>query len=180
MSPEDAYPSLIQNKLDHLEWPVEVIGAGLSGETSAGGLRRLSWLLKKHFDVMILELGANDGLRGLKPEETYRNLAQIVTNTRAAIPDCIILLAGMQVPPNMGATYASEFAGVFPRLAKDLDLVLIPFLLEGVAGDQGLNLADGIHPNVAGHRIVAETVWHYLEPVIDEQLQRDNHLSGSR
>ncbi len=162
-----SFPILISERILEKSWPFEVVAAGVSGETSAGGLRRINWLLKKPVDVLILELGANDGLRGLNPDDTYSNLAEIVARTRSKYPDAVVLLAGMKVPPNMGTSFTKAFESIYPRLQKDLDIALIPFLLEGVAGEQEFNLGDGIHPNEAGHKRVAEHVWRYLEPILN-------------
>lgn len=163
---EEAFPALIQQKLDSLDLPWKAVNAGLSGETSAGGLRRIDWLLQQKIDILVLELGGNDGLRGVSPEQTRQNLAGIIEKTRATYPDCIIILAGMQIPPNLGQDYATAFANVFVNVAESHDTYLIPFILEGVGGNPALNLPDGIHPTPKGHRIVAETVWDYVEPLV--------------
>jgi acyl-CoA thioesterase-1 len=163
---EEAFPALIQQKLDSLGLQWKAVNAGLSGETSAGGLRRIDWLLQQKIDILVLELGGNDGLRGVSPEQTRQNLAGIIEKTRATYPDCIIILAGMQIPPNLGQDYADAFAAVFTDVAETHDTYLIPFILEGVGGDPRLNLPDGIHPTAQGHRIVAETVWDYVEPLV--------------
>jgi acyl-CoA thioesterase-1 len=143
-----------------------VINAGLSGETSAGGLRRINWLLKRPIDVLVLELGANDGLRGIPAAQTRQNLQAIIDRVKEKNPAVKIIIAGMMVPPNMGADYAGEFQKIFPQLAKQNQAELIPFLLEGVAGIPELNLPDGIHPTAEGHRIVAGTVWKVVKPVL--------------
>lgn len=163
---EEAFPALIQQKLDSLGLQWKAVNAGLSGETSAGGLRRIDWLLQQKIDILVLELGGNDGLRGVSPEQTRQNLAGIIEKTRATYPDCIIILAGMQIPPNLGQDYANAFAAVFTDVAESHDTYLIPFILEGVGGNPSLNLPDGIHPTPKGHRIVAETVWDYVEPIV--------------
>lgn len=165
-SPEEAFPARIQQKIDSLKLPYKVISAGLSGETSAGGNERIEWVLKQPFDIFVLELGANDGLRGLATEATYRNLASIIKKVRATNPDCQIVLAGMMVPPSMGSTYVKKFQAIFPALAKEYRLFLIPFLLEGVGGEVDLNQKDGIHPTSAGQKILAENVWKVLEPLL--------------
>ncbi|MFC6101078.1 arylesterase [Olivibacter domesticus] len=165
-SPEEAFPARIQQKIDSLKLPYKVIGAGLSGETSAGGNERIEWVLKQPFDIFVLELGANDGLRGLATEATYQNLASIIKKVRAINPDCQIVLAGMMVPPSMGSTYVKKFQAIFPALAKEYRLFLIPFLLEGVGGEVELNQKDGIHPTSAGQKILAENVWKVLEPLL--------------
>ncbi len=161
-----AFPALIQEKIDSLNLPYDVKNAGLSGETTSSGKNRLDWMLKQKIDVFILELGGNDGLRGIDPAETRQNMKEIITKLRAKYPEVRIVLAGMEVPPNMGAKYASEFRKIYPEIAKEYNLVLIPFLLEGVGGDPNLNLPDGIHPSAEGHKIVAGTVWKYLEKVL--------------
>ncbi len=161
-----AFPALIQEKIDSLNLPYNVLNAGLSGETTSSGKNRLDWMLKQKIDVFILELGGNDGLRGIDPAETRRNMKEIITKLRAKYPEVRIVLAGMEVPPNMGEKYAGEFRKMYPEIAKEYNLVLIPFLLEGVGGDPNLNLPDGIHPTAEGHKIVAGTVWKYLEKVL--------------
>jgi len=165
-SPEEAFPALIQKKIDSLALPYQAVSAGLSGETSAGGNERVEWAIKQSFDVFVLELGANDGLRGLDTDETYKNLAGIIEKVKAANPDCKIVLAGMMVPPSMGSTYAKKFQAIFPTLAKEYRLFFIPFLLEGVGGEVELNQKDGIHPTAAGQKILAENVWKVLEPLL--------------
>lgn len=168
VDPDEAFPALIQDKIDSLGWKFQVINAGLSGETSAGGLRRVDWLLRQPVDVLVLELGGNDGLRGVDPASTKQNLQAIIDKTRAANPDVRIVLAGMLAPPNMGTAYFEEFQSIYPELAEENAIALIPFLLEGVAGDPALNQPDGIHPTAEGHRIVAEVVWETLRPVLEE------------
>jgi acyl-CoA thioesterase I len=161
---QQAYPALVAERLATAGHPVRSINAGVSGDTSAGGLRRLEWLLAQHPDVIVVGLGANDGLRGLPLEETEANLRRIVLRARQA--GCNVLLVGMMVPPNYGPDYAPKFAALFPRIAADLDLPLVPFLLEGVGGRPELNQADGIHPTVEGHRIIARTVYPLLEKIV--------------
>jgi len=161
-----AYPALIQAKIDSKGWNFKVINAGQSGDTTAGGLNRLNWLLKNHVDVLVLELGGNDGLRGLPVETSKQNLQAIIDGTKAKYPEVKIILAGMKVPPNMGADYAKQFNVTFPDLAKKNQAALIPFILEGVGGVRELNLADGIHPTAKGHERVAANVWKVLEPVL--------------
>lgn len=168
LEPEEAYPALIQEKLDSLELSGEVINAGLSGETTASGKNRLDWVLKQEADIFVLELGANDGLRGVPLEETRKNLQEIIKEVREKNPDTKILLAGMQIPPNMGEEYTGEFRKIFPELAEKNDLVLIPFLLEGVAGNPELNQRDGIHPTAEGQEILAKNVWEVLGPLVKE------------
>lgn len=161
-----AFPGLIQKKIAAANLPYLVVNAGLSGETTAGGLRRIDWVLRMPVDVFVLELGGNDGLRGLAPSLAAKNLQAIIDKVRAKNPDTKIVIAGMQMPVNMGVAYTGEFSGVFPTLAKANKATLVPFLLEGVGGDPALNLPDGVHPNVEGHRIVAETLWKTLEPLL--------------
>lgn len=170
LEPEEAFPALIQQKIDSLELPYQVINAGLSGETTAAGRNRIGWVLDQEIDIFVLELGANDGLRGISVEETRRNLQAIIDTVREKNPETEIILTGMQLPPNLGATYTSEFRDLFPELARENDLHLVPFLLEGVAGDPGLNLQDGIHPNAQGQRILAENVWEVLEELLDSNI----------
>jgi len=161
-----AYPALIARRIEKAGLPYEVVPAGLSGETSAGGLRRIDWMLRRRIDVLVLALGANDGLRGIDPAETEANLQGIIDKAQAKNPGLEVVLAGMRAPPNMGEAYASKFRDIFPRLAERNDAALAPFLLEGVGGERRLNLPDGIHPNPEGHRIVAENVWEALEPLL--------------
>ncbi len=166
LDPELAFPALIQQKIDSLGWNFNVINAGLSGETSSGGLRRIDWLLQRDVDVLFLELGANDGLRGIPLELTKQNLQAIIDRVRAKNPAVKIVIAGMMVPPNLGVEYTRAFRAIFPDLAKRNQAALVPFLLEGVGGVPELNLPDGIHPTAAGHRIVAQNVWKVLRPVL--------------
>jgi acyl-CoA thioesterase-1 len=161
-----AYPALLQKSIDSLGWKFKVVNAGLSGETTAGGLRRLDWVLKRRIDVLILALGGNDALRGIPLETTRQNLDQILTRTRAKNPSAQLIVAGMLIPPNWGREYFNGFRALFPQLAKQHQAGLIPFLLEGVGGKPELNFPDGIHPTAAGHKIVAANVWKVLEPVL--------------
>ena len=161
-----AYPDLIQKKIDRKGWNFKVVNAGQSGDTTAGGLSRLDWLLNNRIDVLVIELGGNDGLRGLPVGEMQKNLQAIIDRTRARYPDAKIIIAGMKVPPNFGGEYGRRFEAVFPDLAKKNHAPLVPFILEGVGGLRELNLADGIHPTAKGHEIVAENVWKVLEPVL--------------
>lgn len=163
---EDAFPQLIQERLDSLGEPYVCINAGQSGETSAGGLQRLDWVLKAPVDIFVLELGANDGLLGLPLTETESNLLGMIEKVKAKNPEVRVLLTGMEVPPNMGQEYASEFRNVFKRVAEKADVAFLPFLLQGVAGDRSLNLSDGIHPTKEGHRKVMENVWEALKPLL--------------
>jgi acyl-CoA thioesterase-1 len=166
-----AFPSLVQEKIEQEKLPFKVVNAGLSGETTAGGLRRIDWLFKQKIDVLVIELGGNDGLRGIEPSETEKNLQGIINKMREKNPDARIVLAGMQAPPNMGKTYTEKFRALFPALAKKNSIELIPFLLEGVAGNPRLNLPDGIHPTAEGHQIVAETIWKTLNPILTRTAQ---------
>lgn len=165
LPPEKGFTALIQRKIDSLQLPYTCINAGLSGETTADGVSRIDWVLEQHVDVFVLELGGNDALRGLPLAETKKNLQTILDRVKAKYPDCKIVIAGMMAPPNLGA-YAADFRKIFPALAKANRAALIPFLLEGVGGDPALNLPDGIHPNETGQKIVAETVWKTLQPVL--------------
>jgi len=167
---EVAFPALLQQRIDSAGLRYHVDNAGVSGETSAGGLRRTDWLLQKVPDVLVLELGANDGLRGIDPADLQQNLDQILTRARASSADMAIVILGMEAPPNLGAGYTSRFRSVFRDLSAKYDAVLVPFLLEGVAGEPALNIEDGIHPNIEGHRIVAATIWKTLEPVLRERV----------
>ncbi|MEX2401252.1 MAG: arylesterase [Rhodothermales bacterium] len=163
---QDAFPSLIRQRIDSLGWNFRVINAGLSGETSSGGLRRIDWVLRQPVNVLVLELGGNDGLRGIPVDVTRENLRQIIRKTRDVYPDVRIVLAGMQIPPNLGHDYTQRFRAVYPELAEAEDTYLIPFLLEGVGGVDSLMQGDGIHPTEEGHRLVAENVWKVLAPVL--------------
>ncbi|MEM9858658.1 MAG: arylesterase [Bacteroidota bacterium] len=158
LSKEQAFPALIETKLNEGTEAYEILNAGLSGETSAGGLSRIDWILKKPVDVFVLELGANDGLRGLPLASTKENLQNIINKVKKKNPEVVIVIAGMMVPPNLGNAYTNEFQQIFPALAKDNNAILIPFILDGVAGDEKLNLPDGIHPNVEGHQIIANNI----------------------
>lgn len=163
---EEGFPNQIQLKIDSLELGYTVINSGLSGETTSGGLNRLDWVLNQKVDVFVLELGANDGLRGIPLAETRKNLQAMIDMVRTKNPDTQIVLAGMQIPPNLGRDYTTEFKNIYPDLADKNEVALIPFLLEGVAGIPELNLEDGIHPTVEGQKIVAETVWQVLKPIL--------------
>lgn len=161
-----AFPGLIQGKVKAAGLPYRVINAGLSGETTAGGLRRIDWVMRMPVDIFVLELGGNDGLRGLAPSVAAKNLQGIIDKVRAKNPSVKLVIAGMAMPVNMGETYTREFSAIFPTLAKTNNAALIPFLLEGVGGLPELNLPDGVHPTAAGHAIVAETVWKTLGPLL--------------
>lgn len=166
LEPDQAFPALIQQKIDSLNLPYKVINAGVSGETSAGGKSRINWLLKQPVDVFVLELGANDGLRGIDPDETYKNLQAIIQKVREKNPEAEIILAGMQMPPSMGQRYTAAFQKVYADLAKEENVALIPFLLEGVAGNPELNQGDGIHPTEEGQKILARNVWSVMEEIL--------------
>ncbi|MFY0673296.1 MAG: arylesterase [Bacteroidia bacterium] len=167
LAPESAFPNLIQMKLDSLGLNYECVNAGVSGETTTGGLQRVDWVTKGAVDVFVLELGANDGLRGLPLEETHSNLVSIIKRVQSANPNVKVLLCGMEVPPNMGDEYAREFREIFINVSNETDVPLLNFLLEKVAGKKELNLSDGIHPTEEGHKLVAQTVWKALEPLLD-------------
>jgi acyl-CoA thioesterase-1 len=164
---EQAFPALIQNKIDSLGMNYEVINGGLSGETSAGGLRRIDWILRRDIDIMVLELGGNDGLRGIELSSTKDNLQKIIEKFQTKNPDAQIILAGMQVPPNLGQAYTSEFQTIYPELAEENDLTLIPMIMDKIGGDDDLIQDDGLHPTPKGHKLIAETVWEVLAPVLD-------------
>ena len=166
LDPAEAFPALVQERIGERGWDDRVVNAGVSGETSSGGLRRIDWILRQEVDVLVLELGANDALRGTDLQLTAENLQGIIDRTRSRYPEVEIVLAGMQVPPNLGADYTEAFAALFERLAEANDAHLIPFLLADVGGVAELNLADGIHPNAAGHRRVADNVWAVLAPIL--------------
>ena len=166
---QEAYPALIQSKIEKAGLPYRAVNGGLSGDTSAGGLRRINWLLRQRVDVLVLALGANDGLRGVDTKSTKQNLQAIIERVRTKNPEVKILIAGMQMPPNLGEEYTKAFREIYPSLAKENNISLIPFLLAGVAADPDLNQADGIHPNTRGHEIVAETVWAHLEDLLVEE-----------
>lgn len=169
IEPAQAFPALIGQKIDSAGLNYQVVNAGLSGETTAGGKSRISWVMRQPVAVFVLELGGNDGLRGLPLAATRQNLQAIMDTVRRKSPQAIIVLAGMQIPPNMGTTYTKEFRELFKELATRNKAVLIPFLLEGVGGVVKLNQSDGIHPTPAGHKIVANTVWQVLGPVLAER-----------
>jgi acyl-CoA thioesterase-1 len=165
----DAYPALLQQKISAAHLPYRVVNAGLSGETSAGGLRRVDWILRQPIDVFVLALGANDGLRGIEPAITRANLQGILDKVRAKAPSAQLVVAGMMMPPSMGEDYAWEFRAVFPAIAEKNHAAFIPFLLENVGSIERLNQADRIHPNPAGHAIVADNVWKILRPLLEKQ-----------
>ena len=166
LEPSQAFPALIQEKIDARGWRFKAVNAGQSGDTSAGAMDRLNWLLKNRVDVLVLELGGNDGLRGLPVESTRKNLQSIIDRTKERYPSVRVVIAGIKVPPNMGRAYGEKFAAIFADLARKNQVPLIPFVLEGVGGVPALNLPDGIHPTAKGQEIVAATVWKTLEPVL--------------
>lgn len=172
VDPSEAFAGLIQQKIDSLGYAYNVINAGVSGETTATGLSRVEWVVKRQsVDIFVLELGGNDGLRGLNPQETKKNLIAIIEKVRSIHPEVEILLAGMMIPPNMGEPYANEFKKIYAEIAEQKNVKLIPFLLKDVGGVADLNLPDGIHPTPEGHEIVAETVWEYLKPMLEKAEQ---------
>jgi acyl-CoA thioesterase-1 len=167
LAKEASVPALIQKRLRESGYPHHVVNAGVSGDTSAGGLSRLDWSLEGDVQILVLELGANDGLRGLPVAGLKKNLTEIIT--RAQARDIKVVLTGMEAPPNFGAAYTSEFREVYRALAREHDVTFVPFYLEGVAGIPGLNIEDGIHPNAEGSRIIEKTVWSALEPLLVKQ-----------
>jgi acyl-CoA thioesterase I len=166
LDPDDAFPALVGAKAEKAGTPIRIVNAGLSGETTSGGLRRLDWILRQKVDIFVIELGGNDGLRGISPDVTRKNLGAMIKRVREKNPDVTVVLAGMQIPTNMGRQHAEAFARIYPEVAKEYNVELIPFLLEGVGGIPELNMPDGIHPTAEGHRIVAETVWKHLAPLL--------------
>jgi acyl-CoA thioesterase-1 len=166
LDPEQAYPALIQRKIDSAGLDYRVINAGVSGETSAGALRRIDWLLQQPVSVLVVETGANDGLRGLSPDSLRSNIQAIFDRARSLQPSAQLVLLGMQVPPNYGRAYAQQFRALYSELAESNGAVLVPFLLEGVGGVNALNQPDGVHPTAEGQRRMAETVWRVLEPML--------------
>src|SRR5215217_3078221 len=166
LEPDSAYPQQIQRKIDASRLPYQVVNAGVSGETSAGLLRRLDWVLRRPADMIVVETGANDGLRGLPVSATRATISDVLSRIRRERPNATIALVQMEAPPNLGQEYTSEFRGMFPELAREHGATLLPFLLEGVAGEQRLNQSDGIHPNNEGEKIVAENVWRVLRPLL--------------
>lgn len=170
LDPDSAYPQRIQRMIDSAGLDFTVVNAGVSGETSAGLLRRLDWLLGQPFDVVVLETGANDGLRGTAVSETRSNIQQIITRIRTTHPRARVLLVQMEAPPNLGREYTTAFHATYPELARANGIVLLPFLLNGVAGHPQLNQADGMHPNNRGERIVAANVWAGVRPVLEGEV----------
>jgi acyl-CoA thioesterase-1 len=166
LDPDSAYPALVQRKIDSAGLRYTVVNAGVSGESSAGALRRIDWILRQRPVALIIETGANDGLRGQDPDSIEANIQRLIDRVRALSPGTRIALAGMEAMPNLGARYVRRFRAIYPALARANNLTLIPFLLAGVGGIDSLNQQDGIHPNEAGERLVAATVWQTLEPML--------------
>jgi acyl-CoA thioesterase-1 len=167
VQPEEAYPAVVAGKVDSAGLDYEVVNLGSSGETSAGAVRRMEWVLgRRPMNVLVLETGANDGLRGLDPDSTRQNIQSIIDLVRARSPETRILLVQMEAPPNLGTRYTARFREMYGELARENGVGLIPFLLEGVAGVDTLNQGDGIHPTAVGHGIMAGLVWASLEPVL--------------
>jgi acyl-CoA thioesterase-1 len=167
--PSQAYPALLQKKIDAAKLPYIVANAGVSGDTTAGGLRRIDWALGPGADVLIVALGGNDGLRGVMPKQTEENLTAIIQKARAKVPKITIIVAGMEMPGNMGKEYVDEFRALFPRVAETQKTLLVPFLLTGVGGIAELNQQDLIHPNATGQQRVADNVWAVLEKALQER-----------
>lgn len=164
--PDAAYPAVLQKKIGAAGLAYTVVNAGVSGDTTAGGLRRVKWALGPGAEILVVALGGNDGLRGIQPKQTEENLTGIIKEARAKSPNITILIAGMQMPTNMGPDFVEQFKGVFPKVAKEQSVGLIPFLIEGVGGDPKLNQADQIHPTAEGQQRVAENVWKILQPAL--------------
>jgi acyl-CoA thioesterase-1 len=167
VEPAQAYPALLQEKINAAGLPFAIVDAGVSGDTTADGLGRMDWLLQRKMDVLIVELGGNDGLRGIPTATIQSNLQAIIDHARKRYPAIKIVITGMKMPANLGPDYAEAFAKVFPELARKNRAALVPFLLEGVGGDASLNQADGIHPTPEGHKIVAQNVWKVLKPILE-------------
>ncbi len=179
LEPEQAYPALIQRKIDSAGLRFQVVNAGVSGETSAGARRRVGWLFRQPVAVLVVETGANDGLRGLPPDSLRANIQAVLDEAKTLEPAPRIVLAGMRIPPNYGRAYSRQFESVYPELAESNGAELVLFLLEGVGGVPALNQADGIHPTAEGQRVMAETVWRVLEPLlVEEKRQREQKLSS--
>ena len=180
LEPEQAYPALIQQKIDSAGLGYRVVNAGVSGETSAGALRRIDWLFREPVAVLVVETGANDGLRGLPTDTLRANIQAILDRAKQLRPEPKLVLIGMRMPPNYGLQYSSRFKNVYADLARQNDAALVPFLLEGVGGNPALNQPDGIHPTAEGQRKLAETVWRVLEPVLRAKRERENHTTNRR
>ena len=167
LAKDQAYPAILQRKIDEIGMNYQVANSGVSGDTTAGGLRRVDWAMGPGAAVLIIALGGNDGLRGLAPEQTYQNLAGIIDHARKKNPQVSIIVAGMQMPANLGQDYTQKFAAVYPRIAEEKHVLLVPFLLQNVGGIASLNQDDQIHPNVEGQKKVAENVWAVLKEVLE-------------
>ena len=171
---KNAFPAFIQQKVDSLDWNFKAVNGGSSGETSAGGLSRIDWMLRQPVTVFVLELGGNDGLRGIDLDATKKNLQKIIDKVEAKYPEASIVITGMQVPPNLGPEYTSKFKKIYPELAKKNNAELIPYFLDDLGGDSELMQSDGIHPTEAGHRLLAEKTWDILKPILQSK-RTDNH-----
>jgi acyl-CoA thioesterase-1 len=181
LDPDQAYPALLQRKIDSAGLGYRVVNAGVSGETSAGARQRIDWLLREPVAVLVIETGANDGLRGLPPDSLRANIQAILSRAQRVQPAPELVLVGMRVPPNYGRTYSQQFQSVYSDLARTNGAELVPFLLEGVGGVATLNQADGIHPTAEGQRKMAETVWRVLQKVLKEKREREQEsVSGER
>src|SRR6187200_2780183 len=179
LDPANAYPALIQAKIDSAGLPYTAVNAGVSGETSAGALRRVDWLLQQPVAVLVIETGANDGLRGLPADSLRSNIDAILTRAHHLQPNAKLVLAGMKIPPNYGRAYSQQFEAIYPQLARAHGATLVPFLLEGVGGISSLNQADGVHPTAEGQRRMAETMWRVLEPVLKDAARTDSREKAS-
>ena len=166
LDPTESFPAIIKSRLDSLHLPYQVINAGVSGETSADGVSRIDWILQQPVSIFVLELGGNDGLRGIPPEESKKNLDTIIVRVMRKYTDAKIIIAGMKMPPSMGQRYTQQFQNIFSELARKNKVLLLPFLLEGVGGIDSLNQKDGIHPTAVGARIIADNVWTLLKPLL--------------
>ena len=171
---KNAFPAFVQQKIDSLDWNFKAVNGGSSGETSAGGLSRIDWMLRQPISVFVLELGGNDGLRGIDLDATKKNLQKIIDRVEAKYPDAEIVITGMQVPPNLGPEYTSNFKGIYPELAEENNAELIPYFLDDLGGDSELMQTDGIHPTEAGHRLLAEKTWKVLKPILQSK-RTDTH-----
>ena len=171
---KNAFPAFVQQKIDSLDWNFKAVNGGSSGETSAGGLSRIDWMLRQPISVFVLELGGNDGLRGIDLDATKKNLQKIIDRVEAKYPDAEIVITGMQVPPNLGPEYTSNFKGIYPELAEENNAELIPYFLDDLGGDSELMQTDGIHPTEAGHRLLAEKTWKVLKPILQSK-KTDTH-----
>ena len=167
---QSAYPALLKEALEEKGHKIDLVNGGVSGDTSASGARRINWLLKQKADILLIALGGNDGLRGIQPKSTRENIEQIIIKARKKYPDIKIILAGMQAPPNMGREYTAAFKKIYPELAKEYELSLVPFLLKNVGGHKDMNLKDGIHPNPKGHKQVMKNI---LPTIIKELPPQD-------